>query len=76
VKRVVVGHAALWGDVIEHEYGYRAQYGSVHNIMNVVGGKLDLEMLRGHYVAKSSSMNPPSPLCVALCRQRFLIEAR
>jgi hypothetical protein len=22
------------------------------NIMNVVGGKLDLEMLRGHYVAK------------------------
>jgi hypothetical protein len=46
---VVVGHVALWGDVIEHEHGYRAQYGSVHNIMKVVVGKLDLDMLRGHY---------------------------
>jgi hypothetical protein len=38
--------------LLRQEHGYRAQYGSVHNIMNVVGGKLDLEMLRGHYVAK------------------------
>jgi hypothetical protein len=46
---VVVGHVALWGDVIEHEHGYRAEYGSVHDILNVVGGNLDLDILRGHY---------------------------
>ncbi len=28
-----VGQVALWGDIIEHEGGYRAEFGSVHSLV-------------------------------------------
>ena len=46
---VVVGHVALWGDVIEHEHGYRAQYGSVHSILNAANDNPKLDLLRRRY---------------------------
>jgi hypothetical protein len=46
---VVVGHVALWGDVIEHEHGYRAQYGSVHSILNEANDNPKLDLLRRRY---------------------------
>jgi hypothetical protein len=46
---IVVGHVALWGDVIEHEHGYRAEYGSVYNIVNVVRDNLELDVLCCRY---------------------------
>jgi hypothetical protein len=30
--RVVYGTVALWGEVIEHEMGYRAEFGRVHSL--------------------------------------------
>ena len=29
---VAIGAVALWGDVIEHEHGYRAQYGKINSL--------------------------------------------
>ena len=46
---VVVGHVALWGDVIEHEHGYRAEYGSVYDIVSVTRDNIDLDALCCHY---------------------------
>ena len=32
---IVYGAVALWGEVIEHEHGYRAEFGMVHSIHSV-----------------------------------------
>jgi hypothetical protein len=34
---VVFGEVALWGEVIEHEWGYRAQYAKIIRIMEIKG---------------------------------------
>ena len=46
---VVVGHVALWGDVIEHEHGYRAEHGSVYDIVSVTRYNIELDALCRHY---------------------------
>src|SRR5882762_3300669 len=35
---VVYGEVALWGEVVEHEWGYRAQYAKIIRIIEVRGG--------------------------------------
>lgn len=34
---IAVGQVALWGDVIEYDFGYRAQYGKVIAIKDALG---------------------------------------
>jgi hypothetical protein len=46
---VVVGRAALWGDVVEHEHGYRAEFGAVHSLLAVLHGNVDIASLRADY---------------------------
>ena len=36
---IAVGTVALWGTVIEHELGYRAQFGRVYSIDAIFGEK-------------------------------------
>lgn len=36
---IAVGTVALWGSVIEHEFGYRAEFGRVNSIDNIYGEK-------------------------------------
>lgn len=30
----VIGEVALWGDVVEHKLGYRAEFGRVHSFLH------------------------------------------
>jgi hypothetical protein len=39
LPEIVVGTVLLWGDVIEHELGYRAQFGKVNSIDFLLGEK-------------------------------------
>lgn len=36
-----IGQVALWGEIIEHEHGYRAQYGKVHSLADVLSHEGD-----------------------------------
>jgi hypothetical protein len=33
----VIGSVAMWGEVIEHEHGWRSEYAAVHSIINITG---------------------------------------
>lgn len=58
-RKVALGEVALWGEVIEHSKGYRAEYAAVHSIKKIIGGSnkrgwrywrpCDLEILRETY---------------------------
>lgn len=48
----VFGTVWLWGTVIEHEYGYRAQYAAVRSLDHASPG-LDLDILRAAYRLKT-----------------------
>ena len=45
----VIGTALLWGDVVEHERGWRASRAKVKSIDSVVFGNVDLSALREKY---------------------------
>ncbi len=34
---ILIGTVALWGEVIEHERGYRAEYGKIASLYHVIG---------------------------------------
>jgi len=34
---VVIGSVAMWGDVIEHQYGWRSEYAAVRSIIKITG---------------------------------------
>ena len=34
---MVIGSVAMWGEVIEHEYGWRSEYAAVRSIVKIVG---------------------------------------
>jgi hypothetical protein len=33
----VVGSVAMWGEVIEHQYGWRSDYATVRSIIKITG---------------------------------------
>lgn len=39
-RRVVLGSISMWGEVIEHTGGYRAEYAAVRSINKVLGSDL------------------------------------
>lgn len=45
---MAVGTVRLWGEVIEHERGYRAEFAKVHSLDHVFG-EADLAALRARY---------------------------
>lgn len=45
----VIGTALLWGDVVEHERGWRASMAKVKSIDSVVFGNVDIDKLRERY---------------------------
>lgn len=53
---LVLGTVKLWGEVVEHKEGYRAEYAKVHSLRAVVSrpgdppGAVDLEALRTRYL--------------------------
>jgi hypothetical protein len=34
---VVIGSVAMWGEVIEHQYGWRSEYAAVRSIIKITG---------------------------------------
>lgn len=53
---IVIGRVALWGEVIEHEMGYRAEFGQVESLDEIRGGTQDqLDALRALYINTSTS---------------------
>jgi len=34
---IVIGSVAMWGEVIEHQYGWRSEYASVRSIIRITG---------------------------------------
>lgn len=51
VVPVVIGRVALWGEVIEHEKGYRAEYAKVHSLDVPLGiSAEELDRLRALYL--------------------------
>jgi hypothetical protein len=37
VAPAVIGSVAMWGEVIEHQYGWRSEYAAVRSIINITG---------------------------------------
>ena len=35
----VIGSVAMWGEVIEHENGWRSEYAAVRSITEITGGR-------------------------------------
>jgi hypothetical protein len=33
----VIGSVALWGEVIEHEHGWRSEYAAVRSLIKIIG---------------------------------------
>lgn len=48
VRGLVIGTVKCWGEVIEHEEGWRAQYAKLHSINHIVG-HADINALRERY---------------------------
>lgn len=58
----VIGTVYLWGEVIEHEWGYQAEYASIRSIDGIVSGwptrigtRRKLRALRSYYGVESDS---------------------
>lgn len=49
---LVCGTVKLWGEVVEHREGYRAEYAKVHSLRAVVWGEVDLAALRRRYLPR------------------------
>ena len=41
----------MWGDIVEHETGYRAEYAKLVSLDEVYGNGCDLEKLRAKYLS-------------------------
>lgn len=48
INAVVIGTIKMWGEVIEHEHGYRAEYAKINTLDRVIG-YADLDTLRQRY---------------------------
>ena len=46
---IAFGTIKCWGEVSEHEKGYRAQYAKLHTIDRVIGDRIDITSLRERY---------------------------
>lgn len=46
----VSGTVRLWGDVVEHEFGYRAEFAKLHSLDKIYGDG-DLAALRAKYLS-------------------------
>lgn len=49
---VVYGEVALWGEVIEHDWGYRAEYAKVIRILEIRGGMFGFPFKKAKLRAK------------------------
>ena len=55
---VVIGTIALWGEVIEHEMGYRAEFGQVASLDEIINGdEALLVALRKTYLENATGPN-------------------
>ena len=43
----IVGSVAMWGEVIEHEYGWRSEYAVVRSVIKIIG---DADLLRKQWL--------------------------
>lgn len=48
VRGIAIGTIKCWGEVIEHERGYRAQYAKIQSIDRVIG-RVDINALKERY---------------------------
>jgi len=39
---IIIGKVKLWGDVVEHEHGYRAEFAKIVSLDEVAGGMVTL----------------------------------
>jgi hypothetical protein len=47
---IIYGSVYLWGEIVEHKHGYRAQYASIRSVDQIIGPGDDLlEFLRQKY---------------------------
>jgi hypothetical protein len=44
---IVIGSVAMWGEVIEHQYGWRSEYAAVRSIIKITG---DIRFWRKHWL--------------------------
>lgn len=54
VEGFAIGTIKLWGDVIEHERGYRAEFAKLNSIDAVEGERCDLSAIRSRYGVEPS----------------------
>jgi hypothetical protein len=50
-RTFVSGKIKMWGDIVEHETGYRAEYAKLVSLDEVYGNGCDLEKLRAKYLS-------------------------
>lgn len=64
---LAVGSVEIWGEIVEHEHGYRAQYASIRSIDDIVGQRTFfgrkryprlLRLLRQKYLPTPNQSNP------------------
>jgi hypothetical protein len=48
IQGLAIGTVKMWGEVIEHETGWRSQFAKLHSI-DEVHGSVDIDALRAHY---------------------------
>lgn len=56
----VIGTIELWGNVIEHERGYRAEFGQIASLDRAIGDGVDLDKLRQVYQVGASPTHDES----------------
>jgi hypothetical protein len=37
ISPAIIGSVAMWGEVIEHQYGWRSEYADVRSIIKITG---------------------------------------
>ena len=57
---VIGGRIALWGEVIEHEHGYRAEYAKIIGLDYGWGRNIDLHQLRFEYGLPDAETRRPN----------------
>ena len=53
---VVIGQVALWGEVVEHEMGYRASYARIHSIDCVMPKFLEFALSPWSWLSRRSRL--------------------
>ena len=49
-KTLVRGTIKMWGEVVEHDTGYRAEFAKIVSLDEVATGEVDIETLRRKYL--------------------------